>query len=94
MDLRQKLMVAGGGTIAALALLGGAVMAQSPDGGSPTPSPAQGAPASPGPGAIPGESPRPATPGQRGDGDCPDKGNSGGTQGMRGMRQGSASARF
>jgi len=90
MDLRQKLALAGGGAVAALVLLGGAVMAQSP-GGSPSPEPSTPpttAPTNPG---APDTSPQPATPGQRGDRDCPDKGAG---QGTAGTGQSPTSGRF
>jgi hypothetical protein len=95
MNRRGRLIAAGGGALTALALLGGAAMAQTP-GGSPSPAPsaspgASAAPTTPGTPAnpgTPGASPNPTAPGGRTDGDCPDKGTgqgTGTTQGMRGM---------
>lgn len=89
MDLRRTVLLAGGGAVAALALVSGAVMAQTPEssgtpGGSATP----GAQSTQ---SAPDTAPQPATPGQSGDKDCPDKGGDGSTTttGLRGPRGGS-----
>ena len=77
LNVKRTVLAAGGGAIAAAALLGGVAMAQTPAPTTPsTPrSPAPAAPAEPN---APAQSPAPR---QRGGADCPDKGGAQGTQG-------------
>lgn len=73
-SVKQTLLAAGGGAIAAAALFGGVAMAQTPGPSTPS-SPTPAAPADP---AAPAQ---PTTPRQRGGADCPEKGGTQGTQG-------------
>lgn len=85
MDLRHRILLASGGAIAAVTLLGGAVMAQTPD---PSPTPAPSAPAAPGAPSTqtpPDTGAQPGTPGQRGARNCPDEGAA--TQSSTGLWQ-------
>ena len=79
LNIKRTVLAAGGGAIAAAALLGGVAMAQTP---SPTPA-TPGTPTSPAPAApadpnAPAQSPAPR---QRSGADCPEKGAAQGTQG-------------
>ena len=68
-NAKHMLVTAGGGAIAAAALLGGVAMAQTPSPSTPS-SPAPSAPAAPSTPDAPAQS---TPPRQRGRGDCPEK---------------------
>lgn len=75
-NVKRMVLIAGGGAIAGVALLGGIAMAQTPTPTTPNApdSPAPTAPANP-------DTPvQPSAPRQRGGDDCPEKGTSSGSQ--------------
>ena len=79
-SMKHTLLTAGGGAIAAAALLGGVAMAQTPTPSTP-PTPSSPAPTTPADPNAPAQSPAPR---QRGGDDCPEKGGSQASRGTQG----------